>query len=116
MRSCGRSWGLLAWYLPMSRRFRLMVLLKRRKLSEARSRTTPSSKTIRRVPTVFAVGALFSITDEGLAERDDDTARGCIQDLDEGNEESIDSSQQAEVSANCAATQTADEIAEVSCR
>jgi hypothetical protein len=39
-----------------------------------------------------------------------------MEDLDKGNEESIDPGQQAEVSADCAAAPTTDQIAEVSSR
>ena len=49
-----------------------------------------------------------------MPQRDDDTTRGCVEDLDKGNEEGVDPGQQAEVSADLAAAQAADQITEVS--
>ena len=63
----------------------------------------------------FAVGA-FSVANQRLSQRDNDPACGCVEDLDKGNEDGIDSGQQAEVSADFAAVPTANEIAEVSSR
>src|ERR1700738_216735 len=57
-----------------------------------------------------------SFANQGLSERNDDPASGCIENLDEGNKEGIDPGQQAEESADFAAVPTTNEIAEVPSR
>lgn len=63
-----------------------------------------------------SVLAFFLVADEGGSERDDDTACGCVEHLNESDDKSIDSRQQPEVSTNLGAAQATDRATEVSCR